>query len=171
MHVIITNSSYLWFWAYFLIFTFLCIFCIFNILTDIFTYFQHESMMDAMLTTGITRTIAPDPVFLFGLTAGTNTPRNQIPNRPGETLPAFESTFGIAQGFGIFWSTVWPVVAATTRVTMHSYGKRYRTATLASLVNMQFWSICRIRSLDFCMNTTILIIIGLAATWAGQECY
>jgi hypothetical protein len=34
-----------------------------------------------------------------------------MPNRPAETLPAFESTFGIAQGFGVFCSTVWPVVA------------------------------------------------------------
>jgi hypothetical protein len=103
-----------------------------------YTYFQHELMMDAMLTIGMLRTIAPDPVFLFGLTAGTKTPRNQRPHRPAETLPAFESTFGIAQRFGVFCSTVWPVVAATTWVTMHSYGKRYCTATLASLVNIQF---------------------------------
>jgi hypothetical protein len=53
--------------------------------------------MGAMLTTGMLRTIAPDPVFLFGLTAGTNKPRHQIRNRTAETLPAFESTFGIAQ--------------------------------------------------------------------------
>ncbi len=59
-------------------------------------------MMDAILTTGMLRTIAPDPVFHFGLTAVTNTPQHQIPNRPAEDLPAFESTFGIAQGFGVF---------------------------------------------------------------------
>jgi hypothetical protein len=103
-----------------------------------FTYFQHESMMDAMLTTGMLRTIAPDPVFLFGLTAGTNKPQDQIPIRTAETLPAFESTFGIAQGFGVFSSTIWPVVEVTIWVTMHSYGKLYCMATLASLVNTQF---------------------------------
>ena len=55
-------------------------------------------MMDAMLTTGMLRTIAPDAVFLFGLTAGTNKPRHQIPNRAAGTLPAFESTFGSRKG-------------------------------------------------------------------------
>jgi hypothetical protein len=59
-------------------------------------------MMDAMFTTGMLRPIAPDPVFLFGLTAGTNKPRHQIRNRIAETLLAFESTFGIEQGFGVF---------------------------------------------------------------------
>ncbi len=77
-------------------------------------------MMDTMLTTGMLRTIALDPVYLFGLTAGTK-PRHQIPNRTAETLPAFESTFGIVQGFGVVCFTIWPLVAATTWVTMHSY--------------------------------------------------
>jgi hypothetical protein len=59
-------------------------------------------MMDAMLTIGIMRTIAPETVLLFELTAGTNKPRIQSPNRPAETLPEYESTFGIVQGFGDF---------------------------------------------------------------------
>jgi hypothetical protein len=101
------------------------------------TYFQHESMMHWMLTTGMLRTIAPDPVFLFGLTAGTNKHQHQIPNRTADTLPAFESTFGIAQGFGVFSSTIWPVVEVTTWVTMHSYEKQYCMGTLACLVNTQ----------------------------------
>jgi hypothetical protein len=58
--------------------------------------------VESLLTTGMLRTIAPDQVFLFGLTAGTNKPRHHIPNRAVETLPAFEPTFGIAQGFGVF---------------------------------------------------------------------
>jgi hypothetical protein len=36
-------------------------------------------------------------------------------------------------------------VEVTIWVTMHSYGKLYCMATLASLVNTQFWSICQIR--------------------------
>jgi hypothetical protein len=103
-----------------------------------FTYFQPKSMMDAMLTTGVLRIIAPDPVFLFGLTAGTNKHQHQIPNLSEETLPAFESTFGIAQGFCVFSSTTWQVVEVTTWVTMHSYGKLYCMRTLASLINTQF---------------------------------
>ena len=67
------------------IFILFCIFCILYILNYMFTYFQHESMMDVMFTTGMLRTIAPDPVFLFGLTAGTNKPRHQIRNRTAET--------------------------------------------------------------------------------------
>ena len=59
-------------------------------------------MMDAMLTIGIMGTIAPETVFLFELTAGTKTLRNQSPNRPAETSLEYESTFGIAQGFGDF---------------------------------------------------------------------
>jgi hypothetical protein len=101
------------------------------------TYFQHESMMDAMFTTGMLRTFAPDPVFLFGLTAGTNKHQHQIPNRTAETLPEFESIFGIAQGFCIFSSRIWPVVEVTTWVTMHSYEKQYCMGTLACLVNTQ----------------------------------
>jgi hypothetical protein len=54
-------------------------------------------MMDAMLATGMLMTIAPNPVFLFGLIAGTNKLRHQIPDWTAETLPEFESTFGIAQ--------------------------------------------------------------------------
>jgi hypothetical protein len=38
--------------------------------------FQHESMIDAMLTTGMLRNIAPDPIFLFGLTL-------LVPTNPG----------------------------------------------------------------------------------------
>jgi uncharacterized membrane protein YozB (DUF420 family) len=128
----ILNSEH--FFAYFILF---CIFCIFYLLNYMFTYFQRESMMDAMLTTGMLRTIAPDPVFLFGLTAGTNKPQHQIPNRTAETLPAFEPTFGIARGFGVFSSTIWLVVEVTTWVTMHSFGKRYCMGMLASLVDTQ----------------------------------
>jgi hypothetical protein len=44
--------------------------------------------MDAMLTTGLLMTITTDPVFrvLFGLTAGTNKLRHQIPNQTAETF-------------------------------------------------------------------------------------
>jgi hypothetical protein len=65
----------------FCIFILFCIFCILYILNYMSTYFQHESMMDVMFTTGMLRTIAPDPVFLFGLTAGTNKHQHQIPNK------------------------------------------------------------------------------------------
>ena len=56
---------------------------------------------------------------------------------PAETLPEFESIFGIAQGFCNFASTIWPVVEVTTWVTMHSYEKQYCMGTLACLVNTQ----------------------------------
>jgi hypothetical protein len=67
----------------------------------IFSYYQ-PGLMDAMVLTGMLSTIAQEPVFLCGLTgvtASTNKPRHQIPNRIAETLQTIVSTFGIAQGF------------------------------------------------------------------------
>ncbi len=51
-----------------------------------------------------------------------------------------------------------------------SHNLGYHAFIWETMVNTQFWSICRIRSLDFCMNTTILIIYHWTSrhfSWTG----